>query len=594
MTCPYRARPIAFFVAMFTVATLGAASDEYTAPPNCGWEIVTEHCAVADGTTDNTQALCNLPFKNKHAMGTMFFPNGTYLVTDTVFVGGDKFKSANKRLTLQGESRDGAIIRLADNSPGFGDPKKPKPVITFHKNKGSTGQAFGNSIYNLTVIVGKGNPGAIAVNYVNNNHGCIRNVKLQAEEGSGYAGLGLTYSWPGPGYVKELDVQGFNYGVFSTCAQYSLVFERLRLKGQRIAGVKDSRQMLRFRNVISENSVPVFQLGGGGTFTLVNAKLNGGQAGQTAITGGTDLYLQNVSCTGYDAVVAGQGKAVDNYASRGVSDFGGGLQKPLMLKPEMTPEVDPGPVSEWVYVNGFEGGSLQDKFQKAIDSGARTLYLNEDEVLTVEDTIIIRGNVECIMGMGASNRGAKSFKGTDKPVFKIEDGNKKPLLIDRLPDSYGAETWMFEIASARTVIFRNMAVAGMRNTVPGGTVFLEDIVGQRPTHFSFSNNTVYARQWNPECFDATNIVLRGAKAWIFGLKTEYGQTVLDLDDGAQAEVYGLFSYHTGKAPWFSIGKGALTVTNPSLAEKGYQTWFAIGGENMGRQPGTVLTGTTLK
>jgi hypothetical protein len=208
----------------------------------------------------------------------------------------------------------------------------------------------------------------------------------------------------------------------------------------------------------------------------------------------------------------------------------------------------------------------------------------------VDDTIYIRGNVEYILGMGATNRGGKSFKNSDKPVFKIENGNGKPLFIERFSDIYGAERWMFEIASSRTVIFRNMAVAGMRNTVPGGTVFLEDIVGQRPTGFEFTGNKIFARQWNPESHKGTNIVLRNASAWIFGLKSEYGHTLLDLDDGARAEVYGVFSYHTGKAPLFRIGSGALTATNLNLAERGFQTWFSIDGQHKGRNPGSLLTG----
>jgi hypothetical protein len=586
-------RNVLLSLAVFlSLSGLRSAADEYPVPPDSGWTVVSRHGVKADGATDNTRALRNLPFPSKDAMGTMFFPNGTYVVSDTVMVGMDQFKSANKRLTLQGESRNRTIIRLADNSPGFDNPAKPKAVISFHKSSGSSGQAFGNSVFNLTVDVGRGNPGAIAIAYTNNNHGCIRNVKLLAPEGSGFAGLGLTYNWPGPGFVQDLEIDGFDYGIYSTIGQYSMVFENLWLRNQRKAGVKNSRQMLRFRNVISENRVPAFDLADSGNVTILNAKLNGGAPGTAAIVGTPDLYLQNVSAAGYDEVIDGQGNTVAQHASRGIADFGGGLQQPLMLEPKSTPDIDPGPVSEWVYVNGFRGATLQEKFQNAIDSGARTLYFNEDELLKVDDTIFIRGNVECIMGMGASNRGGKTFKGSDKPVFKIEDGNGRPLLIDRLPDSYGAQNWMFEIATSRTVVFCNMAVGGMRNTVPGGTVFLEDIVGQRPTNFEFTGNTVYARQWNPESLNGTNIVLRNTTAWIFGLKSEYGHTLLDLDDGARAEVYGVFSYHTGKAPLFRIGKGTITATNLSLSERGFETWFAIDGENKGRNPGTLLTGSS--
>ena len=113
-------------------------------PANSGWEIVTEHGAVGDGQTDCTQAINAIPIANKHAVGTVFFPDGEYLVGDTIFLGGN---TVSKRWVLVGQSREKTVIRLKDNCPGFQDPKNPRAVISFvnPSPKGSsTGQAFGN------------------------------------------------------------------------------------------------------------------------------------------------------------------------------------------------------------------------------------------------------------------------------------------------------------------------------------------------------------------------------------------------------------------------------------------------------------------
>lgn len=574
----------------------GQNLDEFKPPAGSGWVVVSEHGCPGDGATDVTQAMCKLPFKNKHAIGTMFFPHGTYLVSDTVFITDGSIKTINKRLVLQGESREGSVIRLADNAPGFQDPKKPKAVISFSSpaNKASTGQAFGNSLYNLTVDVGKGNPGAIAVAYINNNQGCIRNCAFRSSDpaGAGKAGLGLTMDWPGPGLVADVKIHGFDYGILSTCSQYSMVFDRIELKGQRVAGISDQRQMLRIRRLTSENAVPALQIGDSTDLLLLDSRLGGGGREAQAIVGkGGNLYLNKVVASGYAGIHASvttpeAGIAVSRPTARFGTATGDG---PAACGLKDQPEVPLGSIADWVRVNGAAGDTPAKRFQQAIDGGAKVLYFDEDEDIVLEETVTIRGPVERIMGMGGSISGGKSFAGTDRPLMRIEGEGDRPLLIDRVNDLYGKQQWSFEIATTRPVIIRNAAVAGIRSVVPGARIWLDDVVGQRTNRFHFEGASIHARQFNPESKEATNITLDKSALWVLGLKTEYGQTVLDLRNGSSAEVYGCFSYHTGKQPWFILGGGSrVAVTNPNTREAGYATWFRIEGVDHPRNPGTLL------
>jgi non-canonical (house-cleaning) NTP pyrophosphatase len=54
------------------------------------------------------------------------------------------------------------VIRLKDNSPGFDDPNKPKIVLSVYQGQG-TGDVMHSYVRNLTVDVGRGNPGAVGL-----------------------------------------------------------------------------------------------------------------------------------------------------------------------------------------------------------------------------------------------------------------------------------------------------------------------------------------------------------------------------------------------------------------------------------------------
>lgn len=256
---------------------------------------VREHGVNGDGVTDDTAALNALhPQIRKssiHDNGTMYFPEGVYLVSDTVLMG-------LKRLIIRGDGPGKSIIRLKPGSPGFGDVDKPKVVLAYHVadiHGGNMGQAFGNSLSDISIEVGAGNPGAVGVNYICNNHGVISNVRIRSLDPgrSGAWGLGLTRNWPGPGLIRNLEVDGFDVGIFSTVSQYSMTFEHILLRNQRRVGLENSAQQLRFRNLVIDGA-PVGIQHTGGNLVLLDGQIRS-EKGETGMILGADTYLRNVS-----------------------------------------------------------------------------------------------------------------------------------------------------------------------------------------------------------------------------------------------------------------------------------------------------------
>ncbi len=108
---------------------------------------------------------------------------------------------------LQGESKQGVVLKLPDNATGFTNAASPKAVLkTGSENPNNTSggdgnQAFRHYIRNLTIDVGSGNAGAVGIDFITNIRGGIYNVTVRsaAPEGSGHAGILMDRAWPGPG-----------------------------------------------------------------------------------------------------------------------------------------------------------------------------------------------------------------------------------------------------------------------------------------------------------------------------------------------------------------------------------------------------------
>src|SRR5688572_19973069 len=98
-------------VALFVFYCTASLAENIQFPPDAGYLNVKEKFGAAgDGVNDDTRAL---QVALQHKNGFLYFPNGTYLVNDTIVVSG---RNGFKRRVLQGQSRDGVVIKLRDQS----------------------------------------------------------------------------------------------------------------------------------------------------------------------------------------------------------------------------------------------------------------------------------------------------------------------------------------------------------------------------------------------------------------------------------------------------------------------------------------------
>ena len=112
-------------------------------------------------------------YDNAGSQWIIYLPDGVYDVSDTITYSVEPplfYKRYGMiYLRMWGQSRERTVIRLKDNSPGF-EAGANKVVLSYHKHKGTNSETV-NSLENLTIDTGSGNPGAIGVQYVAGQRG---------------------------------------------------------------------------------------------------------------------------------------------------------------------------------------------------------------------------------------------------------------------------------------------------------------------------------------------------------------------------------------------------------------------------------------
>ncbi|WP_246260150.1 glycoside hydrolase family 55 protein [Oxynema aestuarii] len=504
---------------------------------------VRDYGAKGDGVSDDTAAIQTALEEGNRFL---YFPDGTYLVCDTLTIA-----QTGKRYFFEGESRDRAIVRLKDNCPGFDNPEAPKPVI---QTKGPAGQAFRNSLFDLTVDVGRGNPGAIAIEYLNNNQGTIRNVTVRSSDPQkyGFAGIALTLPWPGPGTIEDVAIFGFDRAVLVTFPEFGMVFENLHVEDQRLVGIENRANLLSIRGLTSRNRVPAIRnVDGRGLVVVLDSQLEGGSPDVSAIANDEGvLYARNIRTSGYRSAIANSGEViagdrVDEYSSHGIYSLFPSTGSSLNLAIEAPPETDSPPVEQWVSVANFGADGNDDRddtaaIQEAIDSGAAIVYFPNGKYI-ISNTIELRGNLERLNLLESTITVSEPLNGTENPVFRLQDGPSKSVILERFWGNYGGRNFHWvEHASSRTLVLKNIAVGSAKayRNSGSGKLFIKDMVA---SDWIFKNQQVWARQLNPEG-DVTKIINDGSDLWILGLKTEDEGNIIQTLNGGKTEVLGGLIY----------------------------------------------------
>lgn len=526
--------------------------------------------AKGDGKTDDTKAIQKAFDDHPNEGAIIYLPNGTYLITDTIkWPKGNRGGMEEKNTILQGQSREKTFLKLKDKCEGFQDPTKSKAMVWTGK---APAQRFRNAIRDITIDIGKENSGAIGAQFMANNQGTMLNVTVQTPDQHGLIGIDMIYTNEiGPCLLKKVKVIGFETGIKIGHAVDSITMEDITLEQQRKYGLSNDGQVLTIRKLQSTNAVPaIFNAKGPSFLTLLDSELVGvGDASKLpAIVNDSPIFARNVNAKGYSKVLensAGdkkspEGLKIDEFTHSPAMGLFANPKKSLNLPVEETPEVKIDDPETWESVtkHGAGGNDYNNReknddtaaFQKAIDAGKTTVVVPRG-FYVLNDTVKIRGKVRTIIFMESQLVAGKGFKGSNKPVFRFEDGDEQTVVLDRMSITYGSQekVWL-EHACKRTLVIKNSMI-GQYESVGGGKLFLEDICGGP---FFFRKQTVYARQLNQET-EGTHVVNDGGQLWILGYKTERGGTLLETKNGGKTEVLGCFAYCTtgvSKEPMFVV------------------------------------------
>lgn len=559
-------------------------------PQDAGVIDVTRLGAIPNDDIDDTAAIQKALNQKASGNRIIYLPNGTYLISDRLNWPSGKGGREQKRTMLQGQSRQGTVIKLRQGTTSYQNPKAPKALIWTGK---APAQRFRNAIRNLTISVGRNNPGAVGIQFIANNQGEMRDVTITSEDGQGVIGLDLSYTDEiGPMLVSNVEISGFDYGIKTAWPTASITFENITLKNQNVLGWENYGQTVFIRGLRSRNAVPVLKnlKDSPGSVVLVDAELTGttGASKHPAIINQKQMFLRNIQTSGYRKAVQHKDKGRGNEPGVSASKITEWLshgKKPLtLLKTSATslnlpiknsPKVPWDALSQWASPLEFGGISNDDQddtaaIQAAIDSGATTVYLPNGR-WDINGSLVLRKNVRRFIGTEAA---LASEKGA---IIHIDGGRSPVVKLERLDIN---DKVSLSHDSNRTVVLSSVT-ASQYSGKGRGDVFIEDVVGGP---FYFRNQNVWARQLNQETNtektpEEAKIVNDGGNLWILGLKTERPGTVLKTINQGKTEVLGGFIYSTEGpklAPAFVNQESSLSlagVVERNFNNNPFQIWI---------------------
>lgn len=543
-------RYLIYFTWFFSFTSLLKAQENIIYPEDAGIIDVTQPPYNADptGNKDATKAIQQALNDYISSNRTIYLPDGIYLVSNTLIWGpSDQFGcgKCQKRTHLQGQSRDGTVIKLKNHAASYQDIYNGRPVILTGYEPA---QRFRNSIWNLTINTGEGNPGAIGIQYITSNQGSVRNVCIISEDQKGLIGLDIAYTDEiGPGLVYNLEVDGFDYGVLSKSLN-SMTFEKLILKNQNICGLKNEKHVLAIRNLVSINKVPA--INNSGVMTIIDANCFGGET-VSAISNTGTLYARNVKARGYDKTIISGNSVKRSIKLNYVKEFISKKPAQLFTSPEssLNLPIKDIPDVKWEHDfskwgNPLKYGAVGDGInndtkavQRAIDDSSKTtVYFPGGYSFHVPDTLYIRGNINRLIFCGGR---------IQEPQLVFREGNASKVILERFDNLY------YE-GSIRHDADRDLVLSGTTaiDVLPGvgnGNLFLVD-VNAGDIHIN-KNQNCWARQVNTENNiypqNHINTINNGGFLWLLGLKTENWGTKIWTKNNGETEVLGAWIYANG-------------------------------------------------
>jgi hypothetical protein len=570
-------------------------------PPDANVQNVLTFGAIPNDTIDDLAAFQAAMNATVGTGRVLYVPNGVYNFSGRLNWGGI---GSGGFFILQGQSEAGVVLKLDDGAAGFGDPANRRVFIDTYE--GNTANQFRNYLRDVTIDIGANNPGAVGLEFQANNTGRIENVTIRSTDAvkRGAVGLLQGFEFPGPMLVRNLTIDGFDEGYAGAPQEYSVVFENLTLRNQRVLGMYVWRLPLQIRNLVSENAAPVLRShsnpGAWGHVVIDGATLTGlaGAATTDAVineNGAGVITLRDVTTSGYRSAVRDESFSIatpitvaDGFVAQFTTDAPASVNpSPTTIVPipvEETPDAPEIPLSQWVSVKAFgaiENDNLDDTaaFKAAFATGAPVVYFPSGQYI-LSDTIEIGAGTRRVEGLLSNVFLNAPLTTEDRPVFRVGPGAEPEVHISGVNTSFQSPGQagggvLIEQALANTLIIRDGDLS-YRNTIAGGRLFLENIVG---TNMTFTGQRVWARQLNPEGSTFTHVTNDASDLYILGLKTEGESIVLENRNRARAVVMGGLIYPSTTVtdrtrPMVINSESALSM---SLPESCYVTdgWYAV-------------------
>lgn len=461
----------------------------------------------------------------------IYFPQGTYLVSDTVtytltdlinkyYQYGDRY-DLSRNIHILGESKENTFIKLKDDAEGF-TKGSLKPLLSFNnntkpRNKEVTNTGQMNMLEDITLLMG--NNGGVGLKYLSSNIGRVENVNIIGENGT----AGVYTVFGSEVNLIDIIVSGFDYG-FDIQYANLVTMNNIDVSQNRKAGILTGNSPLTARNIISGDLK---------TVEFIDGEKKGRCYFDDTVTyGELNNNIVYTDKTKYEFPQNNIEFTEDNYAF--VDDF------------------------------GAKGDGITDcteAIQKAFNSGksivlfGEGLYLMTNKVFVPERVKYIDFNF-CQLAAGE-----KIISGDIDCAFEINKDSKDILFVENL---YTQEQFYGHMHLLKQTCVRDVVLSDLQttmacmyvNTVGGSKIYLdnvfmttgtycENIILQRgdlqPIYcknipLEFHNQTVIGRGVNVERADLA-VLNDGSDILFDGLRTEGPGTAVRTINGGKTVVH---------------------------------------------------------
>jgi len=512
----------------------------------------------------------------------LYFPPGLYRLSRSLEFTVDRRwgpMELDNMIHFQGHATDTTVLRLDDSAPGFGSAAAPRAVLSFIRGDNQSNVAMMNTIADLTIDVGHGNPGADALKFTANNCGSVRRVALRGTGGN--VALRLTAGETGLALTKNVSIAGFRFGIAVNSSHPGHVVEHVAMSDIAVAGVvvydnQIAVRGLRFTTTVATAKAVWIVRSGRGVVVLIDSTVQlplpaapGSPRTRCALDNAKGfLFARNVTVSGgFDFAVCNGSAGVFPWVGSGTVDVAewsswpwrgvlGAPPQTLRLPVFETPVPELGSLDSWADVSEFgahAGDGVDDTaaVQRALDSGRPIVFFppGAHGAYDLRGTLDIPPSVVAIELLWAYLNVSTPGLAPLRSLFRTT-GRAPPRHVVTIQHGHGSAGFVYwiELASAdnRTVVLSELMGSQKLafDSAPGGRLFVEaSCCGSVMLPcINLSGTQMWGRAFDPEANPSPTpkvlLSTEEAALWTLGFKTEGPSTDFEVRGGAALELLG--------------------------------------------------------